>query len=231
MTNVALIPISSQADAARAISQARESVLQGDSGPGETASEDDDDMPDSSDTDGSDTDVSSMPASPSRGTSRSRRSGVGSIAEDVIGKKVRFGRFAATWLSRKALGLSGLRAAGAQDTDVLPGNNEKDTTTSTTLTSARVDASGVKEEEEDAEASHLPEVHDCSLVLDERPEASTSPGETVELLPKLLRYTKLIFASQNFFFAYDYDLTRPVGSIPDSLNCHIPLYKVVDPLV
>lgn len=58
--------------------------------------------------------------------------------------------------------------------------------------------------------------------------------QTVELMPKLLRYTKLLFAGQNFFFAYDYDLSRQVTGQPLDLEArrnHLPLHRMVDPLV
>lgn len=54
--------------------------------------------------------------------------------------------------------------------------------------------------------------------------------QAAELLPKLLRYTKLLFASHNFFFAYDYDLTRCLH-VQEARKDQLPLYKAVDPLV
>lgn len=54
--------------------------------------------------------------------------------------------------------------------------------------------------------------------------------QTVELMPKLLRYTRLLFASQNFFFSYDYDLSRQVTAQEPRGN-YLPLHKMADPLV
>ena len=49
--------------------------------------------------------ISSVPSSPVLETVHTRGLSVGSIGEDVIGKRLLFGRFAANWLSRKNLGL------------------------------------------------------------------------------------------------------------------------------
>ena len=53
---------------------------------------------------------------------------------------------------------------------------------------------------------------------------------TDSLLPKLLRTTKMLLASRNFFFSYDYDITRRFGSLKD-YSKDTPMCRVVDPLV
>lgn len=228
VTNVALIPTSSQADATRAISQAKASLLQDESGPGETAEEDYEEISDGSDPCESDTDISNAEDLPPTGISHSRGPSVSSIAEEVIGKRVRFGKFAASWLSKKALGLSGLNAVGAQDTDHVADNKKAATSPMQTATQILPDVSSA--EGQNTPAS-VPDVQVYPSLQDGKAaEGSTSIEETVELLPKLLRYTKLIFASQNFFFAYDYDITHPIGVL-ESQKSTVPLYKVVDPLV
>ena len=205
---------------------------------GETESEDediDDDGDAASDgnnneSDGSDTDISSNAAAgppENARTAGSRDQDVGGIAEDVIGKKVQFGRFAASWLSKKALGLSGLRAVNAQGAGVISGNGGNESSTAARSTTFNA----IDHKEGDAKTPSNSGPSGCLPPQDDTGEEdSTLPGETVELIPKLLRYTKMIFASQNFFFAYDYDLTRPTGAL-NSQMCHMPLHKVVDPLV
>lgn len=215
ITNVAIIPLSSQADASRAISQAKETLLQGEAGQGETASEG---SITDNETDGGEgePDINSVPSSPTQElpSPRDRR---GSIAEDVIGKRVRFGRFAASWLSRKTLGLPGLSNVG-QDTAERVLGNEKDVGTELQPPIAKL--------EKTAEISEAP-----GAGADAPLEHGKEPSDpTVELLPKLLRYTRLIYSSQNFFFAYDYDLTRSFNA-QEARNDHLPLHKVVDELV
>ncbi len=142
----------------------------------------------------------------------------------MIGKRLRFGRFAANWLSRKAMGLPGLGTAELNTNDAVgiplvefkggepvAAKSSAAANTESTPTSANDDGMPSSEDEVNLE-----------------PPTATKP---IELLPKLLRYTKLIFSSRNFFFSYDYDLTRPVSMQPPASNGHLPLYKYADELV
>ncbi|OOF95531.1 hypothetical protein ASPCADRAFT_170234 [Aspergillus carbonarius ITEM 5010] len=217
VTNVAVIPTSSQADAIRAISQAKESLSHGETGQGETASDDSSTISDT-ETEGGDTEISTAPASPEHEITHSRARSVGSIAEDVIGKKVRFGRVAANWLSRKTLGLPGLGSAGQTATETLAGDAKG---TTAALDSKACDMN-------DERTKPVSQSNDATPKTLGEP---FSPDPTIELLPKLLRYTKMIFSSQNFFFAYDYDLTRKFAAQEESsLKNHLPLHKIVDEL-
>lgn len=175
----------------------------------------DEDIPDNA-TDGAETEIGSAPTSPARETFHARGMSVGSIAEDVIEKRVRFGRFAANWLSRKNLGLP------------RPGSLEKDDAAESPFDdSPRLssDGSEAKAEPTLAEAVPLPEISDAQGEIN-RPGAD----QAAELLPKLLRYTKLLFSSHNFFFAYDYDLTRSFNA-QETRRAQLPLHKMADPLV
>lgn len=135
-----------------------------------------------------------------------------SIAEDVIGRKGRFGRFAANWLSRKTLGLPGFGTMERDDVPDIPLSYMKDMgPPAAPSTDGPSDEGSVQEKDES-----------CAL--------PPPGGSAVESIPKLLRYTKLLFSSQNFFFAYDFDLSRSV-SASDSRRNHLPLYKMADPLV
>lgn len=212
VTNVAIIPTSSQADATRAISQARKELSQND--PTFDSGSDEDEFPNTA-TEAAETEVGTSPSSPDHEISHTRGISVGSIAEDVIGKKLRFGRFAANWLSRKNLGLP------------RPGSLEQEQEISE---SPFVDDSPRLSTDE-------PEVKDqvtkAAVPKDVDQGKQVDKFKTVqatELLPKLLRYTRLLFGSHNFFFAYDYDLTRSFNA-QQSRNEHLPMHKMVDPLV
>lgn len=210
VTNVAIIPMSSQADATRAISQARQESSQEvpdlDSDSGEETIAD-------NITDGAETEIGSAPTSPGREPSHVRGLSVGSIAEDVIEKRIRFGRFAANWLSRKNLGLP------------RPGALEQDVPESPFDDSPALSADGNEAKDEVSEPT-------VSRETDSSQQESNNArsDQAAELLPKLLRYTKLLFASHNFFFAYDYDLTRSFDA-QEIWKEQLPLHKVVDPLV
>lgn len=210
VTNVAIIPISSQEDASRAIIQARKETYQE-----EVIVEysDEDDLSDNeADRAEVEAEVGSVPVSPLRDTSHVRGLSVGSIAEDVIGKRVRFGPFAANWMSRKDLGLP------------RPGALEQD-----------VSESPIEEAPSPLENPGSVKDGDVKEAVTDETEAPSDDGrpksaQAVDLLPKLLRYTKLLFASHNFFFAYDYDLTRSLHT-QEARKDQLPLHKVVDPLV
>ncbi|KAL4893736.1 SacI domain protein [Aspergillus ambiguus] len=212
ITDVAVIPTSSQVDASRAIAQAKENLAQGDITHDDATSEEG--LSDA-DTEAGDTEVNSAPPSPVRETFHSRGRSFNSIAEDVIGKKVRFGRFAANWLSRKTLGLPGL------------GTVNQDTSKVVAADDAEEDA----ERKLDSLDTNEPAPPAQTEAAAPEPNGEWSPSSPmVEFLPKLLRYTRLLFASHNFFFAYDYDLTRHMGSQDSSLTDRLPLHKAVDEL-
>jgi hypothetical protein len=216
VTNVAIIPISSQADANRAIAQARKEVSQGDP---DLNSDSEDDIPDHV-TDHAETEIGSAPTSPGRqATFHTRGASVGSIAEDVIGKRVPFGRFAANWLSRRNLGLPRPGAIG-QDVPESPFDETSSPGTATP---------DAESKEDEAVEAALPEDQKDDVKLGERDDRPQS-DQAAELLPKLLKYTKLLFASHNFFFAYNYDLTRPFNA-QGARTEQLPLHKAVDPLV
>ena len=192
VTNVALIPTSSQTDACRVIAQTKGD---GANGGGDSASSDDEKEGEGEDDIPSEVDNSDHPTRPSSngGVEPLTEKDKDTIAEDVIGKKkVRW--FAASWLGRKGLGLSGLGDASSSSAS---GNGNGNVS----------DVQSIKENEE-----------------------RSSSDQVLALLPRLIQYTKLLFASRNFFFAYDLDITRPVGT-GEPLTCHIPLHKAVDPLV
>ncbi|KAJ0425803.1 SacI homology domain-containing protein [Aspergillus carlsbadensis] len=222
IANVAVIPTSSHADASRAINQARENLLQG----GENSDDTDtaSDATDVSDTETEDgeADVSTAPTSPVRERPHTRTDSISSnVTETVMGKRPRFGRFATNWLSRRAMGLPGLGTAELNpETGDTPLVELKKSDTSDV---AARKASAANEDEPAAEANDA---------VPPKEEEVEPPAMTkrMELLPKLLRYTRLIFSSRNFFFCYDYDLTRSVGAQPSAPNVHLPLHKVADEL-
>lgn len=144
----------------------------------------------------------------------------------MVGKRLRFGRFAANWLSRKAMGLPGLGTAELNTDDAvgIPLVEFKDNDTAAARSSATVNTESVVP----PPSANDDETPTSESEVNTEPPTATKP---IELLPKLLRYTKLIFSSRNFFFSYDYDLTRPVSAQPPASNGQLPLYKYADELV
>lgn len=118
ITDVALIPLSSQADANKAITQARESLqkrLRAE-GAGEELESDtsDDESVTYADTA---TQEDSLPSTPPpeediQATTANKRERRSSIAEDVVVKKGAYGRFADRWFSKKGWSTEGRRKLG-----------------------------------------------------------------------------------------------------------------------
>lgn len=240
-----MIPLSSRKDAEKAISFARGGgprLRDRDDSESDSDGDGDGDLGDISDDDGSDhenndndtgaerarsgiqtpTEIGSLPPSPQQrprhlgGGTGSASGSNSSIAEDVFGRRVRFGRFAANWLSRKTLGLPGF------------GTMEQESTSDIPLGDLNIKAIAEGSGDGDGEGVDGG-IDEASSPVDGKTQGQSS-DQTIELMPKLLRYTKLLFSSQNFFFAYDYDLSRQVTAQEPRRN-HLPLHRMVDPLV
>jgi hypothetical protein len=147
-----------------------------------------------------------------------------SVAEDVMHKKGVYGRFADKWFSKKGWSADSKRAQGLSSDTELPAPKNVEST--------------VPEEEEHPKSSSN---SDGLPVADKHVPEPVSPGEipkaltgehdstTATLLPKILRTTKLYFASGNFFYSYDYDLSHSVSD--HKPNSTLALFKQYDPLV
>lgn len=234
VTDVALIPLASQAEANNAIAQARESQKRhrGSEGNGEDSGSE-------SDTD-TDTDTSSdhltvdesLPDTPPQEAEKDATTATAldqrtSVAEDVIGRKGVYGRFAQRWFSRKGWSAEGRRMQGmSSDEDLAqkpksrspaPAPQDEPAAAAATASSpvsppASGSAATVKPTQELAE--NLPKPSD---------------NTTSTLLPKILKTTKLYFSSRSFFFSYDFDLSRSLGKQRET-HSSLPLFKLYDPL-
>ena len=231
VTGVALIPLSSQGDAASAILQAKQSFKDL-SGKQRSEAQDSDGSEDEgkdiyagfSEDDHHVSPTLSKPSTPS---------GLGaegsSVAEDVIGKRGQYGRFAERWFSSKGWSTERRRTQGMSTEDLAK----------TQLDAAPAKSTGTADQEPFNEQNIPKSSADSSLnaaseVKQRGEKKSSDPSSTDNitntLLPKLLRTTKMLLASRSFFFSYDYDITRRVGN-QGAKNRDIPLHRAVDPLV
>ncbi|KAJ5259446.1 hypothetical protein N7478_012427 [Penicillium angulare] len=240
ITNVALIPLSCQSDANRAITQAQKDVSRNNPDPDATLDSDSDSEDEhedkipgastSTENAETETEIPSAPTSPSRAAAvHTRGASVSSIAEDVIGKRVPFGRFAANWLSRKNLGLA-RPGPIAQDVveSMSPFDDSLGLTSASVSSDVGVDLSGLSTEG-GAEGTAASGDEKEKEKKKEGVKDGSRSDQAAELLPKLINYTKLLFSSHNFFFAYDYDLTRAFDAQGVRTE-HLPLHKAVDPV-
>jgi hypothetical protein len=236
ITDVALIPLSSQKEAKKAIDQAKQGLKK--RAEGHATSEEDSETSEGeeahADNEGAEHDgqvsPESLGSSPKDDPSGSRPEGpdrsTGNVVEDVIGKQGQYGRFAERWFSRKgwttdkrrtqgmstaeekpqsANNIHALRSPGAGNAgEEVPGDGDSN------------DQTTKRDEQKVPEESHPPDTQNANVVN--------------TLLPKLLRTTRMLLGSRSFFFSYELDITRRMGS-QNAKNSELPLHKSVDPLV
>jgi hypothetical protein len=232
ITDVALIPLSSQADADKAIAATREHLQRRNKAPGmdqeeDTDSDSEDDAP--SVTDSLVEEPSAAPSAVTDAVTGRKGSPTPktSVAEDVMQRKGVYGRFADKWFSRKGWSADNRRVQGLsseenlaaksapQDVDsTIPKEEEKPTT------SANPDA--IPTDDENVPEPVSPEAIPKAL-------GGEKDATTVALLPKILQTTKMYFSSGNFFFSYDYDISHGIGQ--QHASSSVPLFKQFDPLV
>lgn len=224
ITDVALIPLSSQADADKAIASARSHVQR--LNPGQIAEEEDSD---SEDEDGGasvtdsladdTTTVSSEVVDPVTGQKSPK--GDSSVAEDVIQRKGVYGRFADKWFSKKGWSADSRRTQGLTSQENLAKNVE-----SIPKDDGRPQSAPKQDAlpSDDKEAPDKVHPEDIPKALEGQKDANT-----VALLPKILQTTRMYFSSGNFFFSYDYDLSHGIGE--QQPNTSLQLFKQFDPLV
>ncbi|KAF2828225.1 hypothetical protein CC86DRAFT_369337 [Ophiobolus disseminans] len=226
ITDVSLIPLSSQADADKAIASAREHVQRHTkaqaAGEDDTDSEDDDDAPSVTDSLIEDTATTSSDVKDPVTGQKTPAKGDSSVAADVMQRKGVYGRFADKWFSRKGWSADSRRTQGLSSEESLAAKNAP------------------KNVESIPEDDKSPSVADVLPGKDEDAPGAVNPEEipkalegqkdatTVALLPKILQTTRMYFSSGNFFFSYDYDLSHSIGNLQP--NSSLPLFKQFDPL-
>lgn len=222
ITDVALIPLSSQAEAHKAITSAHEHAHRHSARADGEDSESDDEDDAASVTDSlveEGTTATSEVKDPVTGQLGPAQPST-SVAEDVIQRKGVYGRFADKWFSKKGWSADSRRTQGLSSADV-PKN--VDSTPNDTEQPAKVkDIETLPSHDKDTPKEVNPE--DIPKALEGQKDATT-----VALLPKILQTTRMYFSSGNFFFSYDYDLSHGIGNQQPSSS--LPLHKQFDPLV
>ncbi|MCJ1475459.1 hypothetical protein MMC13_004121 [Lambiella insularis] len=222
ITDVALIPLSSQAAATKAINQCLASSKRAASrASGAIASDSDsseDERAEASATEDNDPTVPHTPEAETCGAAKGEEndSKSTSVVEDVIGKKGQYGRFAERWFSRKGWSVEKRRMQGMSAGDIKEQVDDPPQPYDT------IDKS---ESQTDTASS--------TVVPDQaRSSGNSAPDQSnvaESFIPKLLKTTRLLLGSQSFFFAYEYDITRRLGT-SQVKSTEMPLYKAVDPL-
>ena len=237
VTQVALIPLSSQSEAQKAINLAKESLkksahhgvpsLDSDSSDNVEIDEAGQHVRDEQILLGSSVSLTKGDIYSARPLSSARETS--SVAEDVIEKKGQYGRFAERWFSNKGWTAEkrraqGMSVEGVQKTTTSSGqvtrlNNPQSKTPLTAITLDNAESS------DGASGLEVPDQASERLMPDSSPHNVTN-----KVLPKLLRTTRMLLESRSFFFSYEFDITRRLGTNDDK-SALIPLHKSADPLV
>jgi SacI homology domain len=203
--DVAILPLSSQAEADQAISQTQagrqkaKTSQQSDiasSASEESGNEsvDDHSVGDPSE---SQTPVGERPQTGERNENTS------SVVQDVIERKGPYGRFASQWFSRRGWGLDNKRTE-EMSTEIVPRTDpqeHKPRTEAAELTA---------EDQSPAKTSEALPYHSA---VSKKVPAQRSPHEAaVEMLPKILRTVKLLLTSRSFYFSYEFNVTKRFGT-------------------
>ena len=180
VTDVALLPLSSQSDASAAIKAASETSEGGDTSESGLSDSDDDHNAKKA------ADIASTPGDDVRPFSNRNASNT-SVAEEVARGTVTFGRFASQWFSRR-----------------------KSTTAETSSKNERSEPRPAEEGDqvvEDIKAANQKKAAASQQQSGTASEQAQSIA-TINLTPRILRTTKMLFTSGSYFYSHDIDLTR-----------------------
>ena len=214
ITNVSLVPLTSQAEAIRFIIQDKANLKK--AYVAHTSSHVDRHAPSDGEDNAGDSNKGNCQASPTdseppiQDDNIEARPGISNrsssrAAENVIVSKGLYGRFMGKWFSEKGWSTESRRVQG-MSTD---GTERPWSASYQGGEPGKPTSQGSKGTKQSA-----------------KPDDSTTKV-TNPLLPKLLQTTRILLESRSFFFAYDLDITRRIGSQETKLS-ELPLYKVVD---
>jgi SacI-like domain-containing protein len=223
ISEIALIPLSSQEDAQKAIVRARASQQK-------RAQTEDNLLSDTSDDENITLpDDASLPDHELKIEKKLAevKDKATSVAEDVIAKKGVYGRFTDRWFSKKGWTAEQRRKQGlsseedlvriksvGKDLDPTPDGDP------VPLDSSSNEATGEPLRVQDNQVAPAEVAH----AVDDQTEPQ------IPLLPKVLTTTKLFFGSKNFFFSYDYDLSRRSHQQAEP-SASLSLHRSFDPMV
>ncbi|EPS41250.1 hypothetical protein H072_4844 [Dactylellina haptotyla CBS 200.50] len=240
ITDIALIPLHSKAEAEAAIARVRAKNAKKSLN---TTGLDDIDSDEEYDGDSvlsSEDDVYDDP--PRR--PNHHRTASSSIAEDVIGKKGLYGRFAERWFSKRGWqvdrnrlqGLSGKGDGGEtfqmrrmKSRTGSPDSETADKAVAPNIEIRVQESQGETTSPGESSGADAPTYPDQPAQPEVLQDNEVMEGVANSLTPKLLRTVKLLLASsRSFYFSYDYDVTRSIAKQTLATSSEVPLHKKVD---
>ncbi|KAK7517557.1 SacI homology domain-containing protein [Phyllosticta citriasiana] len=231
VTDVALIPLASQSEAHEAIKQAQDAVKRRRRLPDsdeDTESESETDTDTSSDHISVDESLPGTlpPEAEKDATAANAPDRKTSVAQDVIGRKGLYGRFAQRWFSKKGWSSEATRMQGMSSEEDVSRSKSK-----SPKPAATPDEGGTISPPATHLSPPISEAEAAAKLQQERGRGSKKPSQdipgTTAFLPKILRTTKLYFSSRSFFFSYDYDLSRNLSRQSEP-STSLPMSKLYD---
>lgn len=223
ITDVVLIPLSSQVEAQRAISSTQKSLGgQGDKIVEESEESDVGDEEDTASVGEVESDLTpDLTASePPKSTALNKSS---TFLKNVLQDQGRYGRFADRWFSKSGWNANGRRRQGMSSKDDLTIDQSSD------ISSGHEKAGiGVPESETRSSERNDGRV-ELAAKAGPRKESLTRQREIERLTPRILRTARLYFSSSGFFFSYEHDLSATFQR-RDTLMSSVPLWKRFDPV-
>jgi hypothetical protein len=232
VTDVALLPLSSQSEAEKAVVAA---VHQRDATPD---TEDDSSDAESTADDSNDVqsagDVQEAPSPTDDVRSKSDKdetTATTNIAEDVFSRRGPYGKFASQWLIKKGWAIPGI-GAPRKIAEAAPGSTQSANPASLQQQQQPpVNSVGVVTSSPDTRGPSAQQTRPSRPVGQDANDGTPGEKDTaIPLLPKLLRSTRLILSSRSFYFSYDFNLTRRLGD-PRMLNAKPLGHEDIDPRV
>lgn len=201
--DIALLPLSSQADADQAIIQTREGLEKAktsqESDRGSSASEENgyESFDDRSVGDPSESQT------PADAQTTGGNESTTSVVQDVIKRKGQYGRFASQWFSRRGWGLE-KKHTEAMSPELVAETDHED---------QKPQPEAAKSTLEDDTPPMTSETLHHNNANGEAAPAQKPPHEAaIEMLPKILRTLKLLFISRSFYYSYDFNISKRFGS-------------------
>ena len=214
VTDVALLPLSSQSEAEKAVVAAvhrhdATADTEDDSSDTESMADDPNDVQSAADVQEASSPTDDVRSKPDKdGTTTATTN----IAEDVFSRRGQYGKFASHWLTKKGWGIPGIRTpskiaevalrSNAQCANAVSAQQRPGTSVGDVTSSLRTGDPSAGQTQQSKPASQ-----DAN---------GTTPDERetgIPLLPQLLRSARIILSSRSFYFSYEFNLTRRLGDL------------------
>jgi hypothetical protein len=234
ISEVALLPLSSQRDAEEAILKGRDSQLRHAQSSEETLTDvsDDEDTISLADEEQAAGDPDPEPASGLSAEEPSTKPST--VPQNAAARSVLFGRFAERWMSIRSAAprVGGTAGPDPADRGAIS-NPEASAVEGAALLQPDRKESPIAEDSAITSGpaiAEVPAVDTAQVERETKPAPALTPNLALDKVPialvrKLLRTSKILFSSRNFFFSYDHDLSRRASN---AVQSDLDLYESFD---